>query len=111
MDAMMMGAMSERRMPMRGMAMDMALMQACMDACSACEQACTVCSGQGMADGTMMSCATMCMDCADMCNTMMRALMRPMGVSMPSMMAMPDACGAAGRACVAGCMNHAERSE
>ncbi|UUT36042.1 hypothetical protein [Microbacterium elymi] len=50
MDAMMMGAMSKDMMSMPGMpAMDMAMMQECMDACSACEQACTVCSMQ--ADG------------------------------------------------------------
>ncbi len=62
MDAMMMGAMSEDMMSMEGMpAMDMTMMQACMDACAACEQACTVCSTQ------LMDCAPACMNCADMC--------------------------------------------
>lgn len=111
-DAMMMGMMSKGMMPMAGMeSMDMAVMQACMDACSACEQACTVCAGQGMEDGTMMSCATMCMNCADMCNTMMRAMMRPMGMDTASMRAMLDACIAMCRACADECMTHAEMSE
>ena len=105
MDNMMMDAMKDMAM-MPGMeTMDMAAMQACMDACSACEQACTVCSTQ------MMDCAPACMNCADMCNTMMRAMMRMQGMTPPVMMAMLDACIALCQLCMDACMEHAEHSE
>ncbi|MBW9108874.1 hypothetical protein JNB63_10925 [Microbacterium trichothecenolyticum] len=106
MDQMMMGAMSKDMMSMPGMqAMDMSVMQACMDACSACEQACTVCSTQ------MMDCAPACMNCADMCNTMMRSMMRMQGMDSASMMAMLDACIAMCQKCMDDCMRHADMSE
>lgn len=106
MDSMMMGAMSKDMMSMPGMEnMDMSVMQACMDACSACEQACTVCSTQ------MMSCAPACMNCADMCNTMMRAMMRPQGMTPATMMAMLDACIAMCQMTMDECMEHADHSE
>ncbi|MGO2747607.1 hypothetical protein [Microbacterium sp.] len=107
MDAMMMGAMSDDMKTMTGMdaKMDMAVMQACMDACSACEQACTVCSMQ------MMDCAPSCMNCADMCNTMMRAMMRMQGMTPAVMMSMLDACIAMCQLCMDACMEHADHSE
>ncbi|MFB7890784.1 hypothetical protein ACFC1I_01105 [Microbacterium sp. NPDC056044] len=106
MDQMMMGAMSKDMMSMPGMqAMDMSVVQACMDACSACEQACTVCSTQ------MMSCAPACMNCADMCNTMMRAMMRMQGMNPATMMSMLDACIAMCQMTMDECMEHADHSE
>ncbi|WP_404474956.1 hypothetical protein [Microbacterium aerolatum] len=106
MDSMMMGAMSEDMKTMAGMEMmDMAVMQACMDACSACEQACTVCSMQ------MMDCAPACMNCADMCNTTMRSMMRMQGMTPAVMMAMLDACIAMCQLCMDACMKHADHSE
>jgi len=106
MDSMMMDMMSKDMKMMPGMdAMDMSLMQACMDACSACEQACTVCSTQ------MMSCAPACMNCADMCNTMMRAMMRMQGMDSASMMAMLDACIAMCKMTMDECMEHADHSD
>ena len=106
MDAMMMGAMSERMMSMDGMpAMDMDLMQACMDACAACEQASTVCATQ------MMDCAPACMNCADMCNTMMRSMMRMQGMTPATMMAMLDATVAMCQYAMDKCMEHADQSE
>ncbi|GAA3901030.1 hypothetical protein GCM10022382_05000 [Microbacterium invictum] len=110
MDAMVMKAMTEgmqsgEMMSMEGMpAMDMAVMQACMDACAACEQACTVCSTQ------MMDCAPACMNCADMCNTMMRSMMRMQGMTPATMMAMLDACIAMCQNCMDMCMPHADMS-
>jgi len=106
MDAMMMGAMTDDMMSMPGMAaMDMSMMQECMDACSACEQACTVCSMQ------LMDCAPACMNCADMCSTTMRAMLRMQGMTPPAMMSMLDACIAMCHACMDACMRHAEHSE
>lgn len=105
MDSMMMDAMSaEMKMPGMEM-MDMAAMQACMDACSACEQACTVCAMQ------MMDCAPACMNCADMCNTMMRGMMRMQGMTPAVMMSMLDACMAMCQYAMDKCMEHAEMSE
>jgi hypothetical protein len=86
-------------------AMDMSVLQACMDACSACEQACTVCSTQ------MMDCSPACMNCADMCNTMMRGMMRMQGMTPASMMAMLDACIAMCQTCMDECMEHAAHSD
>ncbi len=108
MDAMVMKAMTESMSSGQQMApmpeIDMALMQECMDACAACEQACVVCSTQ------MMDCAPACMNCADMCNTMMRTMMRPQGMTAATMMAMLDACIAACQNCMDMCMPHAEMS-
>lgn len=102
----MMDAMSQGMKSMPGMEMmDVAIMQACMDACSACEQACTVCSMQ------MMDCAPSCMNCADMCNTMMRSMMRMQGMDAASMMAMLDACIAMCQKCMDDCLAHAAHSE
>jgi hypothetical protein len=106
MDSMMMGAMASDMKTAAGMeTMDMAVMQACMDACSACEQACTVCSMQ------LMDCAPECMNCADMCNTMMRSMMRMQGMDRASMIAMLDACIAMCQLCMDACNAHAEHSE
>ena len=105
MDAMMMDAMSEDMMAMEGMAaVDMAVMQACMDACAACEQACTVCSTQ------LMDCAPACMNCADMCGTMMRTMLRMQGMTAPVMMAMLDACIAMCQMGEDECRAHADES-
>jgi hypothetical protein len=112
--------------------MDLALVQECIEACSASEQACTMCAGTMMstmsgammggamggtpmggaamsgaesmaqADGMAM-CLDMCLNCADMSNTMMRMMLRPTGMSQPTMMAMLQAmvvmCAACADAC------------
>lgn len=88
--------------------MDMAGMQACIEACSACEQACTVCA-DGMMD--MPRCASMCASTADVCNTMMRMMMRPAGYDMATMMSMLETTIAMCKACAAECMMHADMRE
>ena len=111
--AMQMMEMHSKEMPMPGMTM--ALMQDCIEACSACEQACTMCAGSmgtGGSMGTdMAKCAAMCMDAADMANTMMRVMMRPNGMHMESMLAMLQAMVVMSTACAEECMNHAEMSD
>lgn len=103
MDAMMMDAMSKDMTSMPGMeSMDMATMQACMDACSAAEQATTICATQ------MMDCAPACMNCADMCHTTMRSMMRMQGMTPAAMMAMLDACMAMCQACMDACAPHTD---
>jgi hypothetical protein len=93
-----------------GMAMDMKLMQECIEACSAAEQAALMCADAGSGDnmGKMMS---MCANTADMANTMMRMMMRPMGYDAASMMGMLEATMMMCRACADECMMHAEMSD
>jgi hypothetical protein len=96
--------MMDSMMTMPGM--DMMAMNEMIEACAACEQACTMCSNASMASGDMAKCAAMCMDCAEMCNTMMRATMRPAGYDMTAMMAMMEACVAMCMACADECKMH-----
>lgn len=118
--------MMDTSMTMKGMqGMDALAMGALVEACSACEQACTICAdsmlsmGAGSMDAgsmdagsmDMMKCMSMCMDCADMSNTMMRMMLRPSGYDMPSMMAMMMACKTMATACADCCTMHAEMSE
>ena len=63
--------------------MDMSAMQDCIEhQCSMCMQACMMCADQmaGMAD--IGRCAAMSAMCADVCDTMMRMMLRPMGMDM-----------------------------
>lgn len=86
--------------------MDMMAMQRLIDAASACEQACTMCAGSASMGMDMDRCHAMCMDCADMCNTTMRMMLRPAGMDMDSMMAMLQACMTMCLACAAECDMH-----
>ena len=88
--------------------MDMTAMQNLVEACAACEQACTMCAGSSM---EMDSCSAMCMNMADMANTMMRMMLRPAGMHMASMMAMMQACSMTANACAAECMMHADDND
>ncbi|RJT87981.1 hypothetical protein D6T64_12540 [Cryobacterium melibiosiphilum] len=108
--------MMDTSMTMKGMqAMDAPAMGALVEACSACEQACTICAdsmmSMDMMGADMMQCLSMCLDCADMSNTMMRLMLRPSGYDMPSMMAMMTACKTMATACADCCTMHAEMSE
>jgi hypothetical protein len=106
--AMQMMEMHTKAMPMMGM--DMTMMQECIEACSAVEQAGTMCADSMMGDDMMM-CRSMCMNAADMANTMMRMMMRPAGMHMDSMMSMMTATMTMMNACAEECMSHAEMSE
>ena len=91
--------------------MDMMAMQNLVEACAACEQACTMCANSSLGMTDMAKCAAMCMNCADMSNTMMRIMMRPAAMDMASMMAMMEACKTMAMACAAECMMHADMSQ
>ena len=88
MDRMMMDAMGSTSMMGGDTRMDMDLMQACM-----------------------MDCAPACMNCADMCNTMLRAMLRMSGMTPAVMVSMLEACIAMCQLCMDECMRHAEMSE
>jgi hypothetical protein len=91
--------------------MDMSAMEELIEACSACEQACTMCSAADMGMPDMGKCAGMCANCADVCNTMMRMLMRPIGMDADSMMSMMQATMTMAAACEEECMMHADMGE
>ena len=88
--------------------MDMTAMQNLVEASAACEQACVMCSGSAM---EMDDCAAMCMNMADMANTMMRMMLRSAGMHMDSMMQMMQACMTMADACAAECMMHADDND
>lgn len=108
MSSMAMEMMGMRSMSMAGM--DMEMMNDVIEACSACEQACTVCADSMMGE-SMAAGMARCMDTADMCNTMMRSMLRPNGFDMQSMMSMLEACVAMCRSCAAECTRHADMSQ
>ncbi|MCU1571752.1 MAG: uncharacterized protein JWR33_2493, partial [Naasia sp.] len=91
--------------------MDMTAMQNCIDACSACMQACTMCSDSMSGMEGMGTCAALCANCADMCGTMMRMMLRPTGMERDSMMAALEACIAMCRVCRDECTTHMSMSE
>ena len=105
---MMKGAMSSSEMPMKGM--DPAMMQECIEALSACAQACIMCADADAGEG-MARCAGMCANCADVCDTMMRMMLRMSGMDAAVMSSMMQTTIMMCRACSAECMMHAEMSE
>ena len=105
---MMKGAMSASDMPMKGM--DMSMMQECMEALSACMQACVMCADADAGEG-MARCAGLCSNCADMCDTMMRMMLRMNGWDMQVMQSMMQTTVMMMRACSAECMMHKDVAE
>ncbi|MCU1533910.1 MAG: uncharacterized protein JWR53_391 [Glaciihabitans sp.] len=91
--------------------MDMTAMQNLVEACSACEQACTMCATSSMGVAAMEKCAAMCMNCADMSNTMMRMTLRPAAMDVDGMMTMLQACMMTANACAAECTMHQDTNE
>ena len=91
--------------------MDMNMMQNLVEASSACEQACTMCASSSLGMSGMEKCAAMCMNMADMSNTMMRMMMRPAAMDMDGMMAMMAACSVMASACATECEMHMDDNE
>jgi len=105
---MMKGAMSSSDMPMKDM--DPMMMQEAIEALSACTQACIMCADSDAGEG-MGRCAGLCANCADVCDTMTRMLLRMNGMDPQVMMSMMQTTIVMCRACSAECMMHAEMSE
>lgn len=57
-----------------------------------------------------MDCAPACMNCADMCSTMMRAMLRMQEMTPAVMMSMLDACMAMCQMCEDECRAHADHN-
>jgi hypothetical protein len=100
--------MHRKDLPMQDM--DMSVMQECLEAAVACEQACIMCA-DSMSGQDMSRCVSMCANTADMAKTMVRAMLRPNGTHMESMMAMHMASVTTAAACADECMKHADMSE
>jgi hypothetical protein len=105
---MMKNAMSTSEMPMQGM--DPAMMQETIEALSACMQACVMCADADAAEN-MARCAGLCSNCADVCDTMMRMMLRMNGWDMQVMSSMMQSTIMMARACSAECRMHADMSE
>jgi hypothetical protein len=90
--------------------MDMKMMQDCMEACSAAEQASIMCADAASGD-QMAKMAGMCANTADVCNSMMRMMMRPMGFDMAVTKAMLETTAMMCRACAEQCKMHASMSD
>ena len=90
--------------------MDMSMLQECIEACSAASMAATMCADADQGDD-MGRCCSMCMNTADVADTMMRMMLRPMGYDASAMSAMLGACIAMGEACAAECRMHADMHE
>jgi hypothetical protein len=105
-----MGTKTMDMMSMNMPGMDMKMMQDCMEACSAAEQASIMCADAASGD-QMGKMASMCANTADLCNSMMRMMMRPMGFEMAAMTSMLNSTAMMCRACAEQCMTHAEMSD
>ncbi|MCU1580848.1 MAG: hypothetical protein QOD27_497 [Microbacteriaceae bacterium] len=105
-----MGTKTMDMMSMNMPGMDMKMMQDCMEACSAAEQASIMCADAASGD-QMAKMASMCANTADLCNSMMRMMMRPMGFEMAAMKAMLDATAIMCRACAEECMTHGDSDD
>lgn len=91
--------------------MDMAAMQNLIDATSACMQACTMCADAMAGMDGMGTCSSVCANTADVTGTMMRMMLRPMGMERESLMAMLEACMMMCRVCRDECSMHTGMSE
>jgi hypothetical protein len=98
-----------KSMSMGDMPMDMGAMQECIQSLNACSMAATMCAGADMGEGVDMArCTALCSNMADMADTCMRMMMRPLGMDVEVMRAMLTACMAMGKACGAECRMHAD---
>ena len=91
--------------------MDMTAMANVIDACSACMQACMMSADSMAGMEGMGKCAALGSNCGDMCDTMMRMMLRPMGMERDSMVAMLEATIAMCRVTRDECSTHMQMSE
>ena len=86
----------------------------CIASCLECAQTCTACADACLAEdrvAELRSCITHNANCADVCDTMTRMLLRMNGMDPQVMMSMMQTTIVMCRACSAECMMHAEMSE
>lgn len=81
-----------------------------IQSCQACAAACTACAAGCLAESEiaeMRECIASDLDCADICDTTARVLMRAGGAKPEMTRALLEACMVACRACGAECAEHA----
>lgn len=95
-------------------AIDLALIQDCVQACFECAQACTVCADACIAEAardTLLGCIRINQDCADICDTTGRIIARLSETDWTLVRAQLQACVLACRQCGDECRKHAPHHE
>jgi hypothetical protein len=98
----------------RGVEMNAAQYTACIEACYACDQACTACADACLGETNVQSlvrCIRLNQDCADICATTGRMLLRQSEMPGALLRQQLELCAAACRACAAECEQHAHHHE
>ena len=91
-----------------------AQLKACIEACYACDQACTACADACLSEANVQSlvrCIRLNLDCADVCATTGRMLLRQSEPPAALLRQTLELCAAACRACAAECEKHAHHHE
>lgn len=97
-------------MPRATRSVDMSLVQECISALSACAQASTVCADMDGMSGSGV-CAAQCANCADMCNAMMRMMLRMNGWDMAVMAHALETGAMIMRACAEACKANCDNDD
>ncbi|CAN5619631.1 four-helix bundle copper-binding protein [soil metagenome] len=93
---------------------DRAALLECIQACFECTQSCTSCADACLAEDKvkqLLRCIRLNLDCADVCDTMGRLLLRQSEPDMGLLRTQLQACAEACRVCGAECQQHAEHHE
>ncbi|CAL9392730.1 putative cysteine-rich protein YhjQ [Nocardiopsis dassonvillei] len=88
--------------------------RACVEACGECAQVCTVCADACLGEDErddLVECVRSDLDCADLCETTYRVLVRRTGNDDDLVKAVLDACARACRRCGDECERHAGHHE
>jgi hypothetical protein len=87
---------------------------ACIEACYDCDQACTACADACLGEAevqTLVRCIRLNQDCADVCATTGRMLLRQSEASAALLRRQLELCEAVCRECAAECERHAHHHE
>jgi hypothetical protein len=97
-----------------GTRVDAALLDECVTAILECAATCTACADACLGEqdvGSLVRCIRLNLDCADICETTGRLLLRLTEADPDVLMAQLQACAAACRACGEECQRHAGHHE
>ena len=94
-------------------ALDIRALTECIDACFGCEQVCTSCADACLGEqehlAHLIHCIRLNLDCADICGTTGRVLMRQTQPDLGVLRAQVHTCMVACKACGDECQGHAEQ--
>jgi hypothetical protein len=93
---------------------DRQLVTRCVEACFDCAQTCTACADACLAEdmvADLVRCASLDLNCADICDATGRMLSRPTGFDAVVALRTVEACASACGACAFECERHATRHE